>query len=194
MIKVGLTGNIGSGKSTVVQIFSILGIPVFHADQEAKLLYKKAEVKKAVKKQIGIHVFNNQSEIDFKLLAHTVFNDPELLGQINAIIHPLVFKRYNEWLKLHQEHPYTIHEAAVIFENQLEHHYDLIINVSAAEEVRKKRVMQRDNVTAEQFYARAGKQLPDKEKNNRSDRVIYNDGHQFLIPQIMHIHNDLKKR
>jgi len=191
MIKVGLTGNIGSGKSTVVQIFSILGIPVFHADVEAKSLYKNAEVKKAVKKQFGKQVFNAQNEIDFKLLAQTVFNNPESLRQINAIIHPLVFKRYNEWLKLYQEHPYTIHEAAVIFENQLEHHYDLIINVSAAEETRKKRVMQRDNVTAEQFYSRAGKQLPDGEKNKRSDRIIYNNGDQFLIPQIMHIHNDL---
>lgn len=194
MIKVGLTGNIGSGKSTVVKIFSILGIPVFHADYEAKLLYKDAEVKKALKKHFGEQIFNAQNEVDFKLLAHVVFNNPESLRLINEIIHPLVFKRYNEWLKLHQEYSYTIHEAAVIFENQLEHHYDLIINVTAPSAVRKKRVMQRDNVTAEQFYARASKQLPDSEKNNRSDRIIYNGGRQFLIPQIMNIHNDLIKR
>jgi dephospho-CoA kinase len=194
MLKVGLTGNIGSGKSTVVKIFSILGIPVFHADYEAKLLYRDEEVKKAVKKHFGDQILNAQNEVDFKLLAQVVFNDPESLRQINTIIHPLVFNRYNEWLKLHQAYSYTIHEAAVIFENQLEHHYDLIINVTAPSEVRMKRVMQRDNVTSEQFYARAGKQLPDNEKNNRSDRIIYNDGQQFLIPQIMNIHNDLIKR
>lgn len=188
MIKVAVTGNIGSGKSTVVKIFTILDIPVFHADYEAKLLYKEEHVKTLVHQYFGDAVFNEKNDIDFKLLAQKVFSDPASLQTINHIIHPFVFERYHKWLLQTAANKYTIHEAAVLFENKLEHHFDLIINVSAPENVRLQRVIKRDGIKAEQFYARAEKQLPDKVKNKKSDFVIYNDGNQLLIPQVMEIH------
>ena len=187
MIKVALTGNIGSGKSTVVKIFSTIGIPVFSADMEAKLLYKDPIIKEAVRDYFGNTVFNQQSEVDFKKLANSVFNDKHALRKINEIIHPAVFKKYNEWLMQHDSYDYTIHEAAIIFENKLEHQFDIIINVSAPEKIRLQRVMKRDGISPEQFYNRANHQLPDDEKNRKANYVVVNDGKQFLIPQIMHI-------
>lgn len=192
MIKIALTGNIGSGKSTAVQIFSILGVPVFLADYEAKQLYAIETVKELVLKHFGEAVFNQQDEVDFKKLAQVVFNDSKSLQTINDIIHPLIFQKYQKWLETHHDALYTIHEAAIIFENNLEKNYDLIINVSAPEKIRMQRVMQRDGVTEEQFYSRARNQITDKEKNSKSDFVIINDGNQFLIPQVIDIHNNLK--
>ena len=191
MIKVALTGNMGSGKSTVAKIFSTLDIPVFHADYEAKLLYKREDVKQQVRRQIGDTVFDDTNEICFKSLAKLVFNHPEYLKSINHIIHPLVFESYKNWLLLNKNHKYTIHEAAIIFENKLERHFDLIINVSAPGDVRLKRIIERDGLTAEQFYARTKNQMTDEAKNRLSDFVILNDGRQFLIPQVMEIHEHI---
>lgn len=191
MIKVALTGNIGSGKSTIARLFSILGIPLFHADMEAKLLYKNKNVKESIRVHFGSRVFNKQNEVDFKQLAKLVFNDPASLQQINQIIHPLVFEKYKDWLKQNEEQKYTIHEAAIVFENHLEHHYDLVINVSAFEKVRMNRVMQRDGITKDQFEERARNQWPDEEKNKKADFVIFNNGDQFLIPQVMEIHEKI---
>ena len=191
MIKVALTGNIGSGKSTVVKIFSIIGIPVFCADQEAKLLYKDPNIKEAVWDYFGNTVFNQKKEVDFKKLASSVFNDEHALRKINEIIHPGVFKKYNEWLMQNDNYNYTIHEAAIIFENKLENHFDIIINVSAPEKIRLERVIKRDGISPEQFYNRARYQLSDDEKNKKADYVVINDGKQFLIPQIMQIHKKI---
>ena len=193
MIKVAVTGNIGSGKSTVVKIFTSIGIPVFHADYEAKLLYKEERVKKLVHQYLGDAVFNENKDIDFKLLAQKVFSNPASLQTINHIIHPFVFERYNNWLLGKTAYTYTIHEAAIVFENKLEHHFNLIINVTAPENVRLQRVIKRDGMKAEQFYARAEKQLPDDVKNKKSDFVIFNDGNQFLIPQVMDIHKHIMR-
>lgn len=194
MIKVALTGNIGSGKSTVIRIFETLDVPVFYADKEAKLLYGQPEVKEAVRSAFGSSVFNDQNEVDFKKLAGVVFKDENALQKINEIIHPLVYQKYKNWLEEHREAPYTLHEAAIVFENGLEHHYDMIINVSAPEPLRLERVTTRDGISPEQFYDRAGKQWPDDEKNKKSDFVIINDGKHFLIPQVMEIHETLLKR
>lgn len=191
MIKVALTGNIGSGKSTVARLFSIMGIQIFNADLEAKLLYKNAKVKRIIREHFGSSAFNSDQEVDFKQLAKLVFKDTASLKLLNQIIHPMVFKKYNEWLRLYLEHKYTIHEAAVIFENHLEHHYDLIINVSAPENVRMDRVMCRDRITTEQFQERAKNQWADEEKNKKADLIIINDGDQFLIPQVMKIHQHI---
>ena len=127
------------------------------------------------------------------MLAQKVFSDPVSLQTINHIIHPFVFERYNNWLTGKTAYTYTIHEAAIVFENKLEHHFDLIINVTAPEDVRLQRVIKRDGMKAEQFYARAEKQLPDDIKNKKSDFVIFNDGNQFLIPQVMDIHKHIMR-
>lgn len=191
MIKVALTGNIGSGKSTVTHLFSVLGIPIFHADTEAKLLYRDADVKHTILDLFGKKVFDSDGDVDYKQLATVIFNDPQSLQQINQIIHPLVFKKYSDWLVQNKGKHYTIHEAAIIFENQLEHHYDLIINVTASEKVRMNRVMQRDGITEELFLVRAKNQWPDDKKNKKADFIIFNDGDQFLIPQVIQIHKQI---
>ncbi len=192
MIKVGITGNIGSGKSTVCRIFKTLGIPVFFADIEARMLYFDTDVIKKVKDAFGAVVFK-QGEVDTKALAKIVFSDKEALKKINGIIHPAVMKRYEEWLLQHKDAPYTLHEAAVLFENGLQDIFDKIICITAPEQVRLSRVVKRDGVPPEDVLKRMENQWDDGKKAAMSDYVIVNDGKRFLIPQIMKIHNDLLK-
>jgi dephospho-CoA kinase len=192
MIKVGITGNIGSGKSTVCRIFKTLGIPVFFADIEARMLYFDTDVIKKVKDAFGEVVFK-QGEVDTKALAKIVFSDKEALKKINGIIHPAVMKRYEEWLLQHKDAPYTLHEAAVLFENGLQDIFDKIICITAPEQVRLNRVVERDDVPPEDVFKRMKNQWDDGKKAAMSDYVIVNDGKRFLIPQIMKIHNDLLK-
>ncbi len=193
MIKVALTGNIGSGKSTVSRIFNSLNVPVFHADMEAKLFYTEDEVKETVRKTFGKKVFNASNEVDFKALAEVIFNDKQALTKINRIIHPLTLKKYKRWLSKHKDSNYTIHESAILFENDLQHHFDKIINVTAPLEVRLKRVIERDNLSPDNILDRMKNQMTEAEKNSLADYVIENDGNRFLIPQVIDINNKLLK-
>jgi dephospho-CoA kinase len=192
MIRVALTGNIGSGKSTVSKIFNSLGIPVFIADLEAKLLYDEEPVKKIIKKEIGISVFGKDGEVDLKLLADRIFNNKNALLKINKIIHPLTLEKYQLWLKKYKGEAYTLHESAILFENNLQRHFDKIINVSAPLELRLKRVIERDGTDEKKVRERMQNQLPDEDKNKMADFVVVNDGNQFLIPQIIKIDKKLK--
>ncbi len=192
MLKVAITGNIGSGKSTVSKIFRALGIPVFIADIEARLLYYEDDVKEEIRQNFGENVFNIDGGIDSKALAGVIFNDPAALKKINGIIHPRTLKKYNDWLDQHIDKEYTLHESAILFENKLQHHFDKTINVSAPQDLRAKRVMDRDGLTHSEVFARIKNQLPDKEKNSLADFIINNDGKGFLIPQVIEIDKILK--
>jgi len=192
MIRVGLTGNIGSGKSTVGKVFSTLSIPVFIADEEAKLLYKEDDVKAKIRKEFGDPIFGPDDEIDLKKLADHIFNNKEALLKINDIIHPLTLEKYYQWLDVHKNEIYTIHESAILFENGLQSHFDKIINVSAPLELRLKRVMERDGKVAEKVRERMQNQLADEEKNKLADFIIVNDENQLLIPQVVEIDKKLK--
>jgi dephospho-CoA kinase len=194
MIRVGITGNIGSGKSTVSRIFQAMGIAVFYADTEARQLYFREDVKEILRNIFGEVVFTDSGEMDTKKLAEIIFNDKSKLQTINGIIHPLVFERYREWLASHEDDVYTLHESAILFENKLEHHYDLIINVTAPPELRISRIMQRDGVGREMVEARMAHQWSEAEKNRRSDFVITNDGKQLLIPQVLTIDEKIKNK
>ena len=194
MIKVAITGNIGSGKSTASKIFNVMGVAVFYADIEARLLYFREDVKQLLKQQFGKLIFNNANEIDTKKLANIIFNDKSKLQTINGIIHPLVFERYQEWQELHKDEIYTLHESAILFENKLEHHYDLIINVTAPPELRISRIMQRDGVERMKVEERIAHQLSEAEKNKKSDFVIVNDGNQLLIPQVLKIDKTIRNK
>lgn len=191
MIRVALTGNIGSGKSTVSLIFSALEVPIFIADLEAKKLYADQEVKNEVRKKIGDSVFNTSNEVDFKALADVIFNDNAALIEINKIIHPLTLAKYKAWLANKADSAYTIHESAILFENNLQHHFDRAINVTAPMDVRLNRVCKRDNISMDRIRERMKNQMSEEEKNKLADYIIENDGTQFLIPQVINIHNQL---
>lgn len=192
MLKVAVTGNIGSGKSTVTKIFKSLGIPVFEADLEAKNLYVNKEVIDEVKKHFGEDVFNAQGILIKQKLADIIFNDKDALATINEIIHPRTLAKYEEWLKFHKEKKYTIHESAILFENKLQHHFDKIITVFAPQQIRLERVTRRDGIAEQIVLERMKTQLDDDEKNQLADFVITNNGHEFLIPQVIAIDNKLK--
>ncbi len=189
MIKIGLTGNIGSGKSTVCKIFELLDVPVFYSDLEAKKLYKRDDVKLQLKHQFGDAVFKGL-EVDFKKLASVIFSNKASLDFVNNLIHPLVFEDYGRWLENHSNSSYTIHESAILFEHSLERRFDKTIVVYSPEEIRIQRVMKRDSVSPEDVKKRISNQLSDKLKNEKADFVVTNDGLNMLIPQIVKI-NDL---
>ncbi len=191
MIKVALTGNIGSGKSTVASIFKVFGIPIFNADIEARSLYYQEDVKDELRLLFSDSIFLLSGEIDTKILASIIFNDTKSLKAINKLIHPLVLEKYILWCNEHVERKYSIHEAAVIFENNLQNEFDYVINVSAPSHIRLKRVMERDGISKNMVEERMTSQLSDKIKCELSQFVINNDGSEFLIPQVESIHNKL---
>jgi len=192
MLKTAITGNIGSGKTTVCRIFEILGVPVFYADTEARKLYHDEEVINAVESAFGREIFDDNRHLLRQKLADIVFHNPAALKTLNGIIHPRLILRYTNWLQQRKIYPYTLHEAAIIFENGLEKYFDRIINVSCPENIRLERIKKRDNLSDNEIKSRMQWQWPDEKKNELSDFVIVNDGSRFLIPQIIKIHKELK--
>ena len=189
MLIVGLTGGIGSGKSLVAEIFSKLGIPVYSADDRAKKLMHSPEVSQKI-----IEVFGESAYTDGKLnrpyLAKQVFSDKEKLDKLNSIVHPAVRLDHEEWL-VEQNAPYTIREAAILFESASYQDCDKIITVNAPEEIRIDRVMKRDGISADEVRSRMKNQITDEERSSRSNYVIYNDGKKMLLPQVIEIHKAL---
>jgi dephospho-CoA kinase len=190
MLKIGLTGGIGSGKTTVAHIFEVLGIPVYYADDAAKRLMNEDE---HLKQQIITH-FGEESYVDGKLnrsyLSAVVFLDAEKIKLINSITHPATIANAELWMSK-QTAPYAIKEAALIFEAAAEKQLDLIIGVQAPLPIRMQRVMQRDNITEEAVLARMQKQMNEEDKMNRCDFVIINDEKELLIPQVVALHEKL---
>ncbi len=190
MLKIGLTGGIGCGKTTVAKIFEVLGIPVYYADDAAKKLMNENELLK----QNIIQHFGVESYVDGKLnrtyLATEVFSDLEKTKLINSIIHPVTIADAELWMEK-QKSAYAIKEAALIFEAKAEKHLDIVIGVQSPLPLRLKRVMQRDNITEDAVLARMQKQMNEDEKISRCDFVIINDEKELLIPQVLEIHQKL---
>jgi dephospho-CoA kinase len=191
MLHVGLTGNIGSGKSTVAGIFSVLGIPVYHADAESKKILALPEVQEVVISSLGHTILGAGNRIDRKALANLVFNNPEALATLNGILHPLVLKDAMEWVRKQTDVPYVIHEAAVIYESGLSNAYDRIIQVSCPKEITIARVISRDGSSREEVLRRMRNQWEDDVKSNLADFVIINDDTTLVIPQVVSIHQTL---
>lgn len=193
MLKVGLTGNIGSGKSLVAHMFTILHIPVFDADEEAKKLYRNEAVKQELRSVFSDRIFTSTGEIDKKALAQMIFNDKAAISKINEIIHPAVRQRFITWSGQFTEAPYLIYEAAVIIESGYSKKLDRVVLVTAPEETRIGRVMKRDEVQREDVVKRMKNQWPEKRKKTHADFLIDNSGNRMLIPQVLEIHEQLSK-
>ena len=190
MIKVGLTGGIGSGKSLVASMLSILGIPVYNSDERAKyLMVHDVDVKESLIALFGADAFNDKGILNRKHIAGKVFNNQDLLDKLNAIVHPAVGKDYEHWLSQHSDSPYTIKEAALIFEADIYKQLDYIITVVAPENERIARVVNRDGITESDVRARISRQWSDAQRIPLSDFVLVNDGTKPLIRQVMEVHN-----
>jgi dephospho-CoA kinase len=170
---IGLTGGIGSGKTTIANYFESKGIPVYIADDEARKIMQSAEIIAAIKKIFGDTVFENEV-LSREKLAEIVFNNPEKLKQLNAIVHPAVREHFAGWILEHSTLPYVIYEAAILFESGRYEECDLIITVTAPIESRILRVMQRDQTTREQVLKRINAQWTDEQRVSKSDFVIEN--------------------
>jgi dephospho-CoA kinase len=191
MLKVGLTGSIGSGKTLVSKIFETMGVNVFYADNSAKALYENNKVREGIVNIFGASILTENSKIDKKVFAEIIFNDKSALKKINSIIHPLVMDDFEKWLTNHKNEPYVLHEAAILFESHLSKKFDFIITVSAPEDLRIERIMKRDNVNHEIVIARIKNQWSDERKVRLADFVILNNETELVIPQVMKIHKKL---
>jgi len=190
MIKVGLTGNIGSGKSTVARVFEILGIPVYHADTEAKKLLSDDGVQDMLLKEFGNEVFENGT-VNRKKLANLVFNSKEALNFLNSLIHPLVRKDFENWTAVHWEFPYIIQEAAILFESGFYKMFDRVITVTSSREQAVSRVVARDGVSEKDVLNRMKNQWSSERKQKLADFVINNDESELVIPQVLNINRQL---
>ncbi|MCZ8331261.1 MAG: dephospho-CoA kinase [Flavobacterium sp.] len=170
---IGLTGGIGSGKTTIAKHFASLGIPVYIADDEAKKLMNNSEIIAKLQAVFGEEIIENK-KIDRKALAQIVFQNPKKLKILNSIIHPAVKKHFTDWLSTYKNHPIIIKEAAILFESGSYKDCDSIITVTSPLEERVNRVMKRDNASRESILDRINYQWTDEQRISKSDYVIIN--------------------
>jgi dephospho-CoA kinase len=190
MLCIGLTGGLGSGKSTVARIFEVLGIPVYYADAASKRLMNDDEkVKAAVEKAFGKEVYSG-GRLNRKYLAETVFKDEKKLELLNSIVHPATLRDADEWIN-RQSVPYIIKEAALIFESGSHKSLDYVIGVKAPLHLRLQRAMKRDNISKEDAMARINRQINEEIKMRLCDFIIVNDEQQLVISQVLALHESL---
>ncbi len=191
MRRIGLTGNIGTGKSTVARIFEILGIPVYHADKQARLILESDKVKEQISLLFGEQVLTQDRQVDREALAGTVFNDKDKLTVLNNLIHPLVEDDFLKWCKKHEDQKYILHEAAILFESGFDRLFDANILITAPEELCIARVMARDGITKEMVSDRIQNQWSQEKKLEMADYLIINDEKLMVIPQVTDIHQKI---
>lgn len=186
MLKIGLTGGIGSGKTTVAKIFEILGIPVYYADDAAKRLMNTDEaLKQSIITHFGNEAYKN-NELDRKYLAGIVFNNKEKLDLLNSLTHPVTIRDAEQWMN-NQNTPYAIKEAALLFESGAAEKLDHVIGVYAPQHLRVKRVMERDAVQVEEVMKRISRQIDEEMKMKLCDFVITNNEQKLVIPQVLEL-------
>lgn len=192
MLKIGITGNIGCGKTTVSKVFELLGVPVFYADFQAKkVMTEDAILIAAIRENFGAEAYFDDGSLNRKHLSNIVFNNEAELQKLNALVHPAVFRAFDSWAENYQHKKYVLKEAALLFESGSNFQSDYTIVVSAALEERVKRVMQRDNLSREEVLRREEKQMPQAEKEAKADFIIQNNGDELVIPQVLKIHEKL---
>ena len=190
MIKVGLTGGMGSGKSVVAKVFETLGIPVYYADDAAKkLMNNNEELKAGIIKHFGEESYTN-GELNRKFIASIVFNDKEKLELLNSLTHPATIRDAEEWITK-QTSPYIIKEAALLFESGANKNLDHVIGVDAPLPLRIKRVMIRDGITEDEIMKRINRQMDEEKKMRMCDFIIINNEQELVIPQVLELHEKL---
>ncbi|QEC78790.1 dephospho-CoA kinase [Mucilaginibacter ginsenosidivorax] len=189
MLKIGLTGNIGSGKTTVAKVFELLGVPVFYADDEAKkVMVTDAILIDAIKQTFGAESYFADGSLNRKYIAAIVFNNPAELEKLNALVHPAVFRAFEVLEAKAKNAPYIIREAAILFESGSYKTCDRSIIVTAPLDKRIARVVQRDGISVDEVKKREGRQMPEDEKKKLADDVIINDDNRLVIPQVLALH------
>jgi dephospho-CoA kinase len=192
MLKIGLTGGIGSGKSTVAHIFEVLGIPVYYADEAAKrLMTENEELKASVISAFGNDAFIN-GNLNREYIAGQVFNNDKKIELLNSLVHPATIKDAAEWIQI-QDAPYVIKEAALIFESGSNKDLDYVIGVKSRAALRIQRTIGRDNISADEVKARMDKQMDEDLKLRLCDYVIVNDEEEMVIPQVLALHEKFLK-
>jgi len=188
MLKIGLTGGIGSGKSTVSKIFNTLGVPVFDADLATKkIMNENEELKRKIIKHFGNQAYTND-KLDRGYIANIVFNNKYQLELLNSIVHPYAIEAGEKWVK-EQKSKYIIKEAALIFEAGSTKDLDFIVGVTAPTAIRINRIMSRDGLTISQIKARMNNQIEESMKMKLCNFIIFNDELMLLTPQIIELHN-----
>ena len=190
MLTIGITGGMGSGKSTVCSIFKILGVPVFNADVESKnILTSCVEVRTAVKNLLGEESYSFDNVPDRIYIANKVFSNSQLLKALNEILHPAVFSSFDSWREKLKNHFYVIKEAAILFESGSNAKTDFVIVVTAPKEIRIRRIKNRDHIAEENILERMSQQFDEGKLIKLSDWEIKNDDHHLIIPQILDLHH-----
>jgi dephospho-CoA kinase len=192
MLRIGITGGIGSGKSTVARIFNVLGVPVYHSDDAAKrLMNEDEELKNNILQSFGKESYVN-GKINRKYLAAQAFSDRNKIELLNSLVHPATIKDATVWME-RQTAPYLIKEAALIFESGSDKYLDAVIGVKSPLILRIERTMKRNHVTAAEVEARIKLQMDEEEKINKCDFIIVNDEQEMLIPQVLLMHEKFLK-
>ncbi len=187
MLKIGITGGIGSGKSIIARIFEVLGIPVYYADEEArKLMNEYASIRNQLIEIFGSEVYNQQG-LNRTWLAQQVFSNGTKIKQLNDVVHPAVIAHARQWMQ-HQQSPYVLKEAALFFESGSAEGIDFIVGVYAPQHLRIQRVMHRDGLSRNEIMSRMHKQLDEEIKMKLCDFVIVNDEQEMVIPQVLQLH------
>ena len=191
MLRVGLTGGIGSGKTMVSSIFEKLGVPVYNADAAArKLMNSEAELKDGIALMFGDLAYGSDG-LNKTYIAESVFGDAEKLAGLNKLVHPAVRKDFIRWTGLQTGSPYVLEEAAILFESGASLEMDLTVLVHAPEELRIGRVMERDGVSREAVLKRMAHQLGEEELLKLADHILMNDGKEMILPQVIELHNKI---
>ena len=189
MLKIGITGNIGGGKTTVSKIFEVLGIPVFYADDAAKkVMVEDPILIDALKEAFGAEAYFNDGALNRKHIASIVFNNETELVKLNSIVHPAVFRAFDNWVVQVKSAPYVMKEAALLFESSSYKMCDYSIMVTAPLELRVARVMQRDRLTRDEVESRNARQFSEEKKIQLANYVIRNDDTKLVIPQVLELH------
>jgi dephospho-CoA kinase len=191
-LRIGITGGMGAGKSTMCKIFGQLGVSIYDADSRAKfIMSNNQELKKAITENFGWDSYTRKDELNREYLAKVVFNNEEKLELLNNLVHPAVKNDYEQWAQEHRDEPYSLKEAALLFESMSYKTLHKVIVIASPIETRIERIMKRDHVKREDILKRIQNQSTDRERMNKADWVIYNDGVRSLIEQTLEVHREI---